>query len=176
MYVQILKSAKRTSPFRQFYLLGETPKTPDEKIRRIVIENNRDKDNFYIRADEQLVTWIYYNPDSNRGGQYVESVFGYDLILEVARETKNFDGHEDFFAFVLGDRLCQQYLIDVGTDGFEEYDTGKPWGEPTFVGHNEKTMNGLIALAQKSKEKTKPPAVKSGKSSKKSPGRNGDAR
>ena len=116
--------------------------------------------------EQQKVVWTYYNPESDSSGQYVENIFDYDLILEVANETKNYD-HEEFFAFLLIDRSCKQYLIDRGSEHFEEYDKGKPWGEPAFIGESNNTRKRLIAAAREFKFKTKTPAAISNNAPKK---------
>ena len=42
-------------------------------------------DAFFIDRDNESVTWMYYNPDSNAGGQYVTNTLSFDEIQQVAR-------------------------------------------------------------------------------------------
>lgn len=44
-------------------------------------------DAFFIDRDNENVTWMYYNPDSNAGGQYVTSTLSFDEIKEAAKPT-----------------------------------------------------------------------------------------
>ena len=72
-------------------------------------------DAFFIDRDNESVTWMYYNPDSNAGGQYVTSTLSFDEIKEAAKTHKSAD---DFFDY-LGS-IANQTLADVGTEWFEE--------------------------------------------------------
>ena len=85
-------------------------------------ENAQDKspdtgyeDAFFIDRENKSVTWIYYNPDSNAGGQYVTNTLSFDEIREAAKEYKV---AEDFFDY-LGS-IANQELSDVGTEWFED--------------------------------------------------------
>ena len=85
-------------------------------------ENAQDKspdtgyeDAFFIDRENESVTWIYYNPDSNAGGQYVTNTLSFDEIREAAKEYKV---AEDFFDY-LGS-IANQELADVGTEWFED--------------------------------------------------------
>ena len=42
-------------------------------------------DAFFIDRDNESVTWMYYNPDSNAGGQYVTNTLSFDEIQQAAR-------------------------------------------------------------------------------------------
>ncbi|EKC63142.1 helicase, partial [human gut metagenome] len=53
-------------------------------------------DAFFIDRDNENVTWMYYNPDSNAGGQYVTSTLSFDEIKEAAKTHKSTD---DFFDY-----------------------------------------------------------------------------
>ena len=72
-------------------------------------------DAFYIDRDKESVTWMYYNPDSNDGGQYVTNTLSFDEIQQAARE---YDSAEDFFDY-LGS-IANQELADVGTEWFDD--------------------------------------------------------
>ena len=62
---------------------------------------------------------MYYNPDSNAGGQYVTNTLSFDEIQQVARE---YDSAEDFFDY-LGS-IANQELADVGRRPRISQDTG----------------------------------------------------
>ena len=70
------------------------------------------EDAFFVDRDNESVTWIYYNPDSNAGGQYVTNTLSFDEIREAAKE---YEAAEDFFDY-LGS-IANQELADVGTGG-----------------------------------------------------------
>jgi hypothetical protein len=72
-------------------------------------------DAFFIDRDNESVTWMYYNPDSNAGGQYVTNTLSFDEIQQAARE---YDLAEDFFDY-LGS-IANQELADVGSEWFVE--------------------------------------------------------
>lgn len=79
-------------------------------------------DAFFIDRDNENVTWMYYNPDSNAGGQYVTSTLSFDEIKEAAKTHKSTD---DFFDY-LGS-IADQTLADVGTEWFEEAENAFRW-------------------------------------------------
>lgn len=38
-------------------------------------------DKFYVNRESEQVTWVYYNPDSSSGGQFVYTYMSYDDIF-----------------------------------------------------------------------------------------------
>ena len=44
------------------------------------------KDHFYVDLNSARFTWLYYNPDSTAGGQYVENVFLRRQLEEAVRD------------------------------------------------------------------------------------------
>ena len=69
-------------------------------------------DAFFIDRDNESVTWMYYNPDSNAGGQYVTNTLSFDEIQQVARE---YDSAEDFFDYlgsIANQELPVHFLMD----------------------------------------------------------------
>ncbi|MDR1570273.1 MAG: hypothetical protein LBS72_07285 [Oscillospiraceae bacterium] len=96
------------------------------------------EDKFYLDRESGAVRWLYYNPDSDAGGQYVENVFDYDLIREAADA-------ENFFDQIGG--CSKQYLIDVGTDDFAGYDEMFKTVPGDFNGCTGATQTALVAAA-----------------------------
>ena len=81
---------------------------------------------------------MYYNPDSNAGGQYVTNTLSFDEIQQAARE---YDSAEDFFDY-LGS-IATQELADVGTEWFE--DAEREFNEkPDLTDCTPATMEALI--------------------------------
>ena len=100
-------------------------------------------DAFFIDRDNESVTWMYYNPDSNAGGQYVTNTLSFDEIQQAARE---YDSAEDFFDY-LGS-IANQELADVGTEWFEnaerEFHRTPDLTDCTFA-----TMEALLKNAER---------------------------
>ena len=81
---------------------------------------------------------MYYNPDSNAGGQYVTNTLSFDEIQQAARE---YDSTEDFFDY-LGS-IANQELADVGTEWFEEAES-QFLEQPDFTDCTKATMQSLV--------------------------------
>ena len=101
-------------------------------------------DAFFIDRDNESVTWMYYNPDSNAGGQYVTNTLSFDEIKEVAKTHKSAD---DFFDY-LGS-IANQTLADVGTEWFEEAENAFSQ-TPDYTECTPETMEALIETAERS--------------------------
>ena len=100
-------------------------------------------DAFYIDRDNESVTWMYYNPDSNAGGQYVTNTLSFDEIQQAARE---YDSAEDFFDY-LGS-IANQELADVGTEWFEDAER-EFHKTPDLTDCTSATMEALIENAER---------------------------
>lgn len=100
-------------------------------------------DAFFIDRDNESVTWIYYNPDSNAGGQYVINTLSFDEIQQAARE---YDSAEDFFDY-LGS-IANQELADVGTEWFEDAER-EFHRTPDLTDCTTATMEALIENAER---------------------------
>ena len=101
-------------------------------------------DAFFIDRDNESVTWMYYNPDSNAGGQYVTNSLSFDEIKEAAKTHKSTD---DFFDY-LGS-IADQTLADVGTEWFEEAENAFSQ-TPDYTECTPETMEALIETAERS--------------------------
>ena len=100
-------------------------------------------DAFFIDRDNESVTWMYYNPDSNAGGQYVTNTLSFDEIQQAARE---YDSAENFFDY-LGS-IANQELADVGTEWFEDADR-EFHRTPDLTDCTSATMEALIENAER---------------------------
>ena len=107
----------------------------------------RNINKFYVREEQELITWVYYNPDSNAGGQYILNEFDFNLVYEA---ESNSDSSYEFFEFI-GLR-CKQYLSDKGTYDFKVKDREHRRKKASFTGANEDTMLALIALTKQGNE------------------------
>ena len=101
-------------------------------------------DAFFIDRDNESVTWMYYNLDSNAGGQYVTNTLSFDEIKEAAKTHKSTD---DFFDY-LGS-IADQTLADVGTEWFEEAENAFSQ-TPDYTECTPETMEALIETAERS--------------------------
>ena len=100
-------------------------------------------DAFFIDRDNESVTWMYYNPDSNARGQYVTNTLSFDEIQQAARE---YDSAEDFFDY-LGS-IANQELADVGTEWFEDAER-EFHKTPDLTDCTSATMEALIENAER---------------------------
>lgn len=73
------------------------------------------KDHFYVDLNSARFTWLYYNPDSTAGGQYVENVFLRRQLEEAVRDYGK-QGAQAVFECI--ESNCRQYLLDKGTQAF----------------------------------------------------------
>ena len=104
-------------PAEEKAVTGENEVQNDTKTVQDFSPKTGYDDAFYIDRDKESVTWMYYNPDSNAGGQYVTNTLSFDEIQQAARE---YDSAEDFFDY-LGS-IANQELADVGTEWFVDAD------------------------------------------------------
>ena len=102
------------------------------------------EDVFFVDKENKTVTWMYYNPDSNAGGQYVINTTTFDEVEEAAQKHKSAD---DFFDY-LGN-IANQTLADVGTEWFEEADNAFKQ-TPDLTGCTSATMEALLENAERS--------------------------
>jgi hypothetical protein len=103
----------------------------------------KDEDKFYLQYQTGKVTWIYYNPDNNAGGQYVYNVIYHYAILEIMKLAKDTD---DFFD-LLGS-YAKQYLYDIDEDGFEGMDKHFKEEPYDLADCTEATMKKIIEFAE----------------------------
>ena len=102
------------------------------------------EDVFFVDKENKTVTWMYYNPDSNAGGQYVINTTTFDEVEEAAQKHKSTD---DFFDY-LGN-IANQTLADVGTEWFEEADNAFKQ-TPDLTGCTSATMKALLENTERS--------------------------
>lgn len=96
-------------------------------------------DAFFINKENESITWIYFNPDSVSGGQYVTNMLSFDEIRKAAQDHKLAD---DFFDY-LGS-IANQTLADVGTEWFEEAENAFRQ-TPDLTNCSAETMEKLTA-------------------------------
>ena len=102
------------------------------------------EDAFFINREQESVTWMYFNPDSSAGGQYVTNTLSFDEIRNAAQNYKSADEFFDYLGSV-----ANQTLADIGTEWFEEAD--KAFRQtPDFTECTTETMESLIENTERS--------------------------
>ncbi|WP_458796274.1 N-6 DNA methylase [Faecalitalea cylindroides] len=127
----------RENPMNEHLIVKEVA----TEERNVTVDYN---DAFFINQDNATVTWIYYNPDSAAGGQYVTNILNFDEITEIAKDSQT---SNEFF-----DRLgsiANQTLADVGTEWFSEAES-RFLEKPDFTDCTQDTMQSLVSEAEKS--------------------------
>ena len=106
------------------------------------------EDAFFTHPDGSSIVWMYYNPDSEVGGQYVTNFVSVDDVREAARIHNE---PEKFFDY-LGS-IARQELADVGTEWFKGAET-QFTKEPDFTDCTKETMDNLISYALMEQKKS----------------------
>lgn len=131
-------------PAEEKAVTGENKAQNDTETEQNFAPNTSYNDAFFIDDESQTVTWIYYNPDSNSGGQYVTNTLSYDDVIEAASQC---EGVGDFFDY-LGS-IADQTLADVGTEWFEEAENAFSQ-TPDYTECTPETIEALIDTAERS--------------------------
>ena len=131
-------------PAEEKAVTGENKAQNDTETEQNFAPNTSYNDAFFIDDESQTVTWIYYNPDSNSGGQYVTNTLSYDDVIEAASQC---EGVGDFFDY-LGS-IADQTLADVGNEWFEEAENAFSQ-TPDYTEYTPETMEALIETTERS--------------------------
>ena len=130
-------------PAEEKFVTGENEAQNDTETVQDFSPKTGYDDAFFIDRDNESVTWMYYNPDSNAGGQYVTNTLSFDEIQQAALE---YDSAEDFFDY-LGS-IANQELADVGTEWFVDADR-EFHRTPDLTDCTTATMEALIENAER---------------------------
>lgn len=99
-------------------------------------------DAFFINKENESITWIYFNPDSVSGGQYVINMLSFDEIRKATQDYESADGFFDYLG-----SIANQTLADVGTEWFEEAENAFRQ-TPDLTNCSTETMEKLTALTE----------------------------
>lgn len=99
-------------------------------------------DAFFVDNERKCIVWMYYNPDSNAGGQYVTNIISFDKLAKISSVNRIVD---DYFNTQISS-LCTQYLSDVGTDDYKAAER-MFYDNPDFVNATYTTMQALTKIA-----------------------------
>ena len=130
-------------PAEEKFVTGENEAQNDTETVQDFSPKTGYDDAFFIDRDNESVIWMYYNPDSNAGGQYVTNTLSFDEIQQAALE---YDSAEDFFDY-LGS-IANQELADVGTEWFLDADR-EFHRTPDLTDCTTATMEALIENAER---------------------------
>ncbi len=103
-----------------------------------------DDDYYFHRPGMGGFEAIYYNPDSNAGGQFVVLHLPYELIAEAQANSNTIDGFYEYL-----DSAAYTELIDVGTQEFSDYLEAYAEPNPDYIGRTRETMQALVEQAEK---------------------------
>jgi hypothetical protein len=76
--------------------------------------------NVGIWKENDQVREVYFNPDCNAGGQYIENLYSYDLIKDAAKRATT----EDEFWDILYSE-CKSYCYDRGTPEYDNIENAE---------------------------------------------------
>lgn len=131
------------------------PIISEKSLNEDYVLNNYDefqKDKFYISPESKIVVLVYYNPDSNAGGQFVYNSMSYNLI----KEASKFKNKNEFFGYLGG--CSKQTLVDIDTPDFKGCANSFVNNKCDYIGSNTDTMKALLKIF--GVEKAKPPKHK----------------
>jgi len=117
-----------------------------EKLDTLYAENPIGNDDwFYHHPDRMCFEAVYFNPDSNAGGQYVIMTLPYELISDAIEQTNE---PQDFFAF-LEERASYTELVDITDDDFRATMENYKSRPADFIGRSDEVMDTLIKTVAK---------------------------
>ena len=95
-------------------------------------------DRYYIDKHSDYIRNVYYNPDSNAGGQLVCNYLHHGDLKKAFEESKS---EEDFWMYF--DKCSRQYLTDIDTSDFADEARNFADEPCDFIGRDSKTLNKL---------------------------------
>lgn len=105
-----------------------------------------DQDRFYVDADGTVI-WLYYNPDSCSGGQFVYHSFDISLLKKIVDECADESGelvnYEKVFSEL--EKRCRQELHDKGTVWYK-YSENMFKQFPDSIGLTRNTIYAILYL------------------------------
>ncbi len=106
-----------------------------------------EKDWYYNNPDVGAFTGVYFNPDSNAGGEYMQISLPYDLVLEAAKEAG--EAPKAFFDY-LDARAYTEY-VSIDNESFKGFMEHYKKNPPDFIRENDdETMKKLVDVAARS--------------------------
>ena len=100
------------------------------------------EDVFFVDKEREQFYWIYFNPDSDAGGQYV---YNHNHFEDVKEAAEKYNNSKDFFDY-LG-MVAYQELCDVGTEWLEPAEREFSSNTHDLENCSDETMKALIHIA-----------------------------
>ena len=117
-----------------------------EKLDALYAENPIGSDDwFYHHPDTMTFEAVYFNPDSNAGGQYVIMTLPYELISDAVEQTND---RGSFFEF-LEERASHTELVDITDEDFRATMESYKNRPADFIGRSDGVMTSLITTVAK---------------------------
>lgn len=117
-----------------------------DKLDALYAENPISSDDwFYHHPDTMTFEAVYFNPDSNAGGQYVIMTLPYELISDAVEQTND---RESFFEF-LEERASHTEFVDITDEDFCATMEGYKSRPADFIGRSDEVMTSLITTVEK---------------------------
>ena len=117
-----------------------------DKLDALYAENPISSDDwFYHHPDTMTFEAVYFNPDSNAGGQYVIMTLPYELISDAVEQTND---RESFFEF-LEERASHTEFVDITDEDFRATMEGYKSRPADFIGRSDEVMTSLITTVEK---------------------------
>ena len=117
-----------------------------EKLDALYAENPIGNDDwFYHHPDSMTFEAVYFNPDSNAGGQYVIMTLPYELISDAVEQTND---TQSFFEF-LEERASHTELVDITDEDFRATMESYKNRTADFVGRSDEVMTSLLTTVAK---------------------------
>lgn len=112
-----------------------------EKLDALYAENPIGDDEwFYHHPDRMAFEAVYFNPDSNAGGQYVIMTLPYELISDAVEQTND---TQSFFEY-LEERASHTELVDITDEDFRATMERYKNRPADFIGRSDEVMASLI--------------------------------
>ena len=109
---------------------------------------------WYVNEETGRICNVYFNPDSDAGGTFVECVIQADALMEVMEEPiKEFGEPVSFYFTDFFEGASKQTNVDINTPDFEvllnELKDDIANKTYSFLGDTEETVQGVIEIAKK---------------------------
>lgn len=117
--------------------MNGTARKNDEYVDLFAEEFKKDK--FYNKPDLEQILLVYYNNDSNAGGQLVYNYIQYDHIRKA--DTTN---AENFFRNL--EEICYQEVVDIDDKDFAQFAREFAESGCDYVNSDEVTMKALLEI------------------------------
>ena len=113
----------KENPMNEGYVLKESDEPPTLVVPGEPKETQDDSTRTKITVDtsNETVYWIYFNPDSDEGGQYVSGKLGFSVFEEAVKDYDLINHPENTERFVNDiEEMSDQFLADIHTPFYTE--------------------------------------------------------